>query len=159
MMSRTSSMPTDSRTNSGVTPVWTCSSGVSCEWVVRGRVNDQRLRVADVRQMAEQLDAVDQLGARRLAPLDAEADDRALLRRADISSRWHGRDDWAGPDNSPTPRPDAWRETRATASAFCRVPLQPQVQRLQAQQRQERCERDSGTPPVSRSQWVRMWRM
>ena len=34
MMSCTSSMPTDRRTNSGVTPVWTCSSGVSCEWVV-----------------------------------------------------------------------------------------------------------------------------
>ena len=34
MMSRTSSMPTDRRTNSGVTPVWTCSSGVSCECVV-----------------------------------------------------------------------------------------------------------------------------
>ena len=34
MMSRTSSMPIERRTNSGVTPVCACSSGVSCEWVV-----------------------------------------------------------------------------------------------------------------------------
>ena len=48
MISRTSSMPTDSRTYSGVTPVWACSSGVSWEWVVV-RVDNQRLGVADVR--------------------------------------------------------------------------------------------------------------
>jgi len=34
MMSATSSMPTEIRTYSGVTPVSTCSSGVSCECVV-----------------------------------------------------------------------------------------------------------------------------
>ena len=34
MMSRTSSMPTDSRTNSGVTPVSRCSDSLSCWCVV-----------------------------------------------------------------------------------------------------------------------------
>ena len=63
----------------------------------RGRVNDQRLRVADVRQVAEQLDAVDQLDAGLLAALDPETDDRALRRRAGTSSRWHGRDDSGRP--------------------------------------------------------------
>ena len=34
MMSATSSIPTDKRTYSGITPAAACSSGVSCEWVV-----------------------------------------------------------------------------------------------------------------------------
>ena len=39
------------------------------------------------------------------------------------------------------------------------VPLHPQVQRFQPQERQERTERTLAGRPVSRSQWVRIWRM
>ena len=56
-----------------------CSSSLSCEWVVAGRVDDQRLGVADVRQVREELDRFDELLARLEPALDAEAEDRADL--------------------------------------------------------------------------------
>src|SRR4051794_21178842 len=42
-----------------------------------GRMNNQRLGIADIGQMTDQAQAFDELPARRAAALDSEADDRS----------------------------------------------------------------------------------
>ena len=88
-MSRTSSIPTDRRTSSGVTPV-------SCllllgELLVSGRrrMNHQRLGIANVGHKREQLYRVDELLAGLEATLDAERDQRAWpLGRYFLARAW-----------------------------------------------------------------------
>ncbi len=50
-----------------------------CELLVRcrGRMNDEAFRIADIRQIREQLERVDEFFARFLIALDAETDDAA----------------------------------------------------------------------------------
>jgi hypothetical protein len=81
-MSRMSSMPTERRTSSGVTPVVACSSTVSCWWVVEAGWMTSDFAVADVGDVGEELQRVDELLAGFVAALDAEGDS-ALGRRGD----------------------------------------------------------------------------
>ena len=76
-MSSMPSSPTDSRTRPGVTPVASCSSPESWLWVVLARVDDEAAHVADVGQVAVQLQRVDEPLARLDAALQLERDDRA----------------------------------------------------------------------------------
>ncbi len=81
MMSSMSSIPTDSRTRSGVTPVELLFFVGQLLVRRRGRMNHQRLGVADVRQQAEQLHRVDEGSARLVAALDAEREQRSRALR------------------------------------------------------------------------------
>ena len=71
-------MPTDSRTVSWVTPADCELLGVQLRVRRRGVVDGQRLRVADVRQVAEQREVLDERLAGVRAALDAEGDQRAV---------------------------------------------------------------------------------
>ena len=94
MMSSMLSMPTDRRTRPGVTPVATCSSPASWLCVVLARVDREAAHVADVGEVAEQLERVDELLARLDAALQLERDDRARAARAGTSAArsYHGLD-------------------------------------------------------------------
>ncbi len=105
-----------------------------------GRMDDQALRVADVRQQAEDLDAVDQPPAGLRAALDAECQDAAVaalevargrrVRRVGREARV------ADPlDLGPVFEPAGDRQ-RVLA-----VALDPQRERLEALEEQERVER------------------
>ena len=78
----TSSSPIDSRTTSGPAPARTrCLVG---ELAVRGRggVNDQAPRIADIGEMAEQLDVAHERDARLVAALEPEGEHGARRRSA-----------------------------------------------------------------------------
>ena len=74
MMSSMCSMPTDRRTSSGGRPVSICSSSAQLRVRRRGRVDRERLRVADVRDVREELERVDHLLAGGAAALEADDD-------------------------------------------------------------------------------------
>ena len=65
--SSTDSVPTDSRMVPGPTPAARSSSSFSCRCVVLAGMDDQALRVADVRQVRPQRHAADELLPRRAA--------------------------------------------------------------------------------------------
>ena len=77
MRSSTCSRPTDSRMRSGVDAGRDLLLGLQLRVGRRRRMDDQRLRVADVRQQREDLDVVDEPAAGLDAALDAERDDAA----------------------------------------------------------------------------------
>ena len=62
------SMPTDSRTRPGVTPVVSCSVGRELAVRRARRVDDQAAHVTDVGQVAEQLHRVDELACPASTP-------------------------------------------------------------------------------------------
>ena len=66
-----------SRTRSGVTPVAACSCSVSWECVVVAGWIAKTADVADIREMAEKLEALDEAASGFFAALDAESEDRA----------------------------------------------------------------------------------
>ena len=76
MMSCASSIPAETRMNSGETPVSTCSSGVNCRMRRRCRMDHQGLCVADVRKVARELHVLDELLSGGFAALDPEPEDR-----------------------------------------------------------------------------------
>ncbi len=106
-MSRMSSMPTDSRTSSGVTPV----AGLLLHRKLlvrrRCRMNHQRLGIANVRHQREQLQRIDQLLPCLVAAFDAECDQRPMPVGQILLRRACSTGSTPAPDNSPTPRPDA----------------------------------------------------
>ena len=134
-------MPTERRTRPGVTPVVSCSLGVELA-VRRARgVDREAAHVADVGEVAEQLEAVDEVPARLDAALELEREDRALAR-------------WAGTSSArvvPLARLQARvrdpldlvarLEPLRDRERVLRVPLHAQAQRLQALEEQERVER------------------
>ena len=145
-----SSMPTERRTSSGVTPVAACSS--HGELLVRGGggVDDQRLGVADVGQQGEQLDGVDELLARFEAALDAEGDQRALavghvLLGAVVVL--------AGLEAGVVDPLDAGVrfEMLGHGEGVLGVALHAQVQRLEALQKQEGVERREGGAGIAQA--------
>ena len=78
-MSSSDSMPMLRRTKSSVTPATRAAPpAVSCECVVVAGWIDQRLRVADVGEVRQQLRALDEAPARVTAAGDPEADDRPV---------------------------------------------------------------------------------
>ena len=88
MMSATSSMPTDRRTVSGPAPAGNLLLVGKLAVRGRGRVDDQRLGVADIGQMREQLQRLDELHAGLVAALQAEGEDGAgAVRRVFLLQR------------------------------------------------------------------------
>ena len=84
-------MPTDTRTRSAPTPAAASASSESCRWVVDAGMDDQGAGVADVGQVAGQLDRLDE-GLAGVAPaLDAEGEHRARARAADSAGPGRGR--------------------------------------------------------------------
>ena len=81
------SIPTESLTVSWVTPAAASSSSLSWACVVVGGVDGERLGVADVGQVAEQLQALDELASRLAPALDAEGDEAAVAAREDAGRR------------------------------------------------------------------------
>ena len=77
MMSRLSSMPTESRIVDSSTPL--CKPLFRRELLMRGagRMNHQRLRVADVGEQREELEAIDHRFCARRIAADAERENRA----------------------------------------------------------------------------------
>ena len=71
------SSPTDSLIISGDTPAARCSSSRQLAVRRRRRMDDQRLRVADVGEMRQELHALDELDAGRGAAAHAEREDAA----------------------------------------------------------------------------------
>ena len=65
MMSSASSMPTEMRMRSGGTPAASSASSESCRWVVLAGMDHKRARVADVGEMAAQLQRLDERAVRR----------------------------------------------------------------------------------------------
>ena len=96
-MSSRSSRPIESRTSSGVTPAASCSDAAELLMRGRGRVDHQAARIADVGQMREQLQAVDEAPARLVTALDAEGKHRARSRRRVLSGD-RDNTDWTGRD-------------------------------------------------------------
>ena len=86
MMSAASSMPTLTRTYSGVTAGVRLLLGVELLVGGRGRMDDEGLRVADIREVAAELDAVDEALASLETALDAEAEDGSLAVRKQLLS-------------------------------------------------------------------------
>ena len=88
------SMPTDRRTVSCVTPAASSSSALSCECVVVALWIASDLRVADVREVAEQLEALDE----RLAGLAARPSMPNVTRppkppvSVRLATSWYGLD-------------------------------------------------------------------
>ena len=88
-MSLTSSMPTDSRTTSGPAPAGDLLLVGELAVRGRGRMDDQRAGVADIGEMREQLQRLDQLDAGLVAALQAEGEHRAgAERRICFCSAW-----------------------------------------------------------------------
>ncbi len=81
MMSFTSSMPTDRRTVSGPAPASVFCSSDKLAVGGRGRMDDQRLGVADIGEVREQLQRLDELHAGVVAALQAEGEDSARAER------------------------------------------------------------------------------
>ena len=140
-MSSRVSMPTESRTRPGVTPVVQLLGEL--ELAVRGArgVDREAAHVADVREVAEQLEAVDEVPARVDAALQLERDDRALAVAAGTSrarvvplARLQAR------VRDPLDLV-ARLEPLRDRERVLRVPLHAQAQRLQALEEQERVER------------------
>src|ERR1035437_2168540 len=100
-------------------------------------MDNQRFRIADVCQMTEQLYAVDQLGARVFAALDAKTDNRSLTVRQVFLCACVVR--VAGQTRIVDPL-DRWMlfEELGDGQGVLRVPLQPNVQRFQTQKGEER---------------------
>ena len=140
MMSRMSSMPIDRRTNSGVTPVCACSSGVSCECVVVAGWMISDFASPMFARWLNSLTLLISLTPASLPPLMPKPTIAALpvgqvLLRVGVVGM-------AGQARIIHPRDGRMlREKLGHGQGVLRVPLHPQVQRLQAQQRQERPER------------------
>ena len=81
MMSSLSSSPIDSRTTSGPAPACTFCASDKLPVRGRGRMDDQRARVADIGEMREQLHVRDELDAGVVAALEAEGEHRARALR------------------------------------------------------------------------------
>ncbi len=69
------SSPMHRRIRSGVTPVEICSASVSWEWVVEAGMDGQAAHIADVSQVAEQLEALDEGTTGVGAAFDPEGQD------------------------------------------------------------------------------------
>ena len=80
-MSESVSRPMQSRTRSGVTPVVTCSCLGQLGVGGRRGVDRQATDVADVGEVAEQLETLDEAAPRLGSALDAEGEDRAAAIR------------------------------------------------------------------------------
>ncbi len=76
MISSISSVPIESLTKSGVTPVFACSSTVSCWWVVLAGWITRLFESPIFARSEKSFRAVDKLPARLLPSLDADADKR-----------------------------------------------------------------------------------
>ena len=155
MMSRTSSMPIERRTNSGVTPVCACSSGVSCEWVV---VAGWMISDFASPMFARWLNSLTLLISFRPASLPplmpkptiaALSVGQVLLHVGVVGMAGQAR------DNSPTARPDAFERNSATARAFCEC---RSIRRCSVSRPSSVRNAPNGLwrAPVSRSQCVRM---
>ena len=140
-MSSSDSMPTERRTRPGVTPGELLLGDV--ELAVRGgrRVDREAAHVADVGEVAEQLEAVDEVLAGLEAALDAERDDRALAVAAGTSAprSCHGLD--SRPGYVDPLDLVARLEPLRDRERVLRVALHAQAQRLETLEEQERVER------------------
>ncbi len=140
MRSSTCSSPTDRRTRSSVVPVDDLLLWRQLGVGRRGRVDDQRLGVADVGEQREDLDVVDEPTAGLDAALDPEGDDATeatgqvtlgeLVGRVRLETRI------ADPGHLGSALEPLGHRQRVLA-----VALDPQRQRLEALQEQERVER------------------
>ena len=118
-MSSRVSMPTDRRTRPGVTPVELLLGDVELA-VRRARgVDREAAHVADVGEVAEQLETVDEVAARVDAALQLERDDRALAVGQVLLARGRTTCSTSGPGTRPSRPRRAPSSHFATASAFC----------------------------------------
>ena len=158
MMSRTSSMPTDRRTNSGVTPVCACSSGVSCECVVVAGWMISDLASPMLARWLNSLTLLISLTPASLPPLMPKPTiapwpvGKILLRVGVIGM--------AGQARIVHPRHGRMllQELRH-GQGVLRVPLHAAGAASPGPAASGTTRTGSGSAPVSRSQWVRMWMM
>ena len=124
--------------------------GVSWLCVVDAGWIDQAAHVADVGDVAVQLEAVDEPLAGLEAALDLEGEDRAGAAAAAYfcASSYHGLDS-AGRRTRPTRPRRGPPASSATAGAFCDVPLHPQAQRLEALRDRNALNGDDGRAEVA----------
>ena len=102
-MSSIDSMPTDMRTMSGSDARLQLLLVAHLPVRGRGRVDDQRLRVADVGEVAHELRGLDEVLARPGAALDAEIEQAGGALAAGTSARARSTCCPAAPDSSPRP--------------------------------------------------------
>ena len=135
-----SSMPMLSRMKSGLTPAVTICSSVSWLWVVVAGWMARLFGVADVGQVAEKLEALDEFLAGYRAALDAETEDRAsalrqiLLRALVIGMAGQA---WIAHPGDPRMR----RQERGNRFGVVDVAIHAQAERLDALDRLPAIER------------------
>ena len=158
MRSSTCSRPTDSRTRSGRDAGRRSAPRAELRVGGRGRMDDQRLRVADVGQQAEDLDASMSRAPASAPPLTPNVTMppkpplEVLL--GERVRRVRGEARVADPGDL-----RAGLQPLGDGQRVLAVALDAQRQRLEALEEQERVERAESAAPMSRRPWTRSLRM